>query len=114
LIALNAGLIGLYFFGPRRVFCGGFLLTLLLNNYTVNPIATGLGPLLKASATPAIQRIRAGEPALRSRRVHYAVFSRRLDSREEDNMRLLASFPENKIWIYKLPDFSKTTAERDG
>jgi hypothetical protein len=29
-------------------------------------------------------------------------------------MRLLASFPENRLWIYKLPDFSMATAERDG
>jgi hypothetical protein len=197
LLGLNAGLIGLYFFAPRKVFCGVFLLALVLNNGGVNPIATGLGPLLKATATPAIQKIRdsdpeakwivystawlpqffkaqgvnvinglqivpdpalchevdpagknemewnryafaifepadpgekpsfrplgpaayilrtsPGEPAFRGRNVRYAVFPRRLGSGEEDQMRLLVSFPENKIWIYKLPDFSMTSAAR--
>jgi hypothetical protein len=197
LLALNAGLIALYFFAPQRVFCGVFLLALVLNNGGVNPIATGLGPLMKASATPAIQQIResdpdakwivystawlpqffkaqgvdvinglqivpdpalcheldpvgkyqmewdryayaifepagpgerpsfrslgsaayilrafAGEPAFRTRGVRYAVFPRRLDSAEENKMHLLVSFPQSKIWIYKLPDFAMTTIER--
>ncbi|HSP45463.1 MAG TPA: hypothetical protein VLO30_05685 [Chthoniobacterales bacterium] len=59
-----------------------------------------------------ILRVSVGEPAFRAQGVRYAVFPRRLGSPEADNLRLLVSFPESKIWIYKLPDFSVATAAR--
>lgn len=62
LLALNALLIGMYCLAPRRIFCGVFLFCLVLNNGGVNPIATGLGPLLDATAGPAVREIRERDP----------------------------------------------------
>jgi hypothetical protein len=51
LVALNVLFVALYYFAPTKMFCGVFLLCLVLNNGGINPVATGLGPLL--DATPA-------------------------------------------------------------
>jgi hypothetical protein len=62
LLSLNALFIGLYFFAPLKVFCGTFLLCLVLNNGLVNPIATGLGPLLRSDASALAKEIRRRDP----------------------------------------------------
>lgn len=188
LLAINLAFIGLYFFASPRIFCSAFLLSLILNNGAVNPIATGLGPLLDATPASTIRQIRerdpvgkwivyssawlpqffkttgvdvinglqivpnsafcrqldaAGQyesvwnryafavfqeigpeekrefrpfgpsayilkvspldPVLRTWGARYAVFAERGDPEERGGMRLLASFPANKLWIYELP-----------
>lgn len=62
LLVLNILFVGLYFFAARRVFCGVFLFALFLNNGGVNPIATGLGPLLEARPSSAIRQLREADP----------------------------------------------------
>lgn len=62
LIVLNVLFIALYFLAPLRVFCGFFLLCLILNNAGVNPVAIGLGALLDASPAPLVQYIRTRDP----------------------------------------------------
>jgi hypothetical protein len=62
LLSLNALFIGLYFFAPLKVFCGTFLLCLILNNGVVNPIATGLGPLLHSDASTLAKEIERRDP----------------------------------------------------
>ena len=63
LFALNGFFVVTYCFAPRRVFCGVFLLCLVLNNSSVNPIATGLGPLLDATPGAVVRQIRAHDPS---------------------------------------------------
>jgi hypothetical protein len=62
LLALNALFIGLYFFAPLKIFCSTFLLCLVLNNAAVNPIMTGLGPLLRSEGSAAVQEIKRSDP----------------------------------------------------
>ena len=62
LLALNALLIGLYFFAPLRIFCGTFLLCLVLNNGLVNPVASGLGPLVDSDTVSMIREIKQRDP----------------------------------------------------
>jgi hypothetical protein len=62
LLFLNALFIGLYFFAPLKVFCGTFLLCLVLNNGPVNPIATGLGPLLRSDGSALAKEIKRRDP----------------------------------------------------
>lgn len=62
LVLLNLLFIGLYFFAPRKVFCAAFLLALVVNNGAINPVATGLGPLLEAAPSSAIREIRESDP----------------------------------------------------
>ena len=188
LIGLNAVLIFLYFFAPLRFFCPILIGCLVLNNGTINPVATGLGPLIEATPADAIRRIvrsdpgakwvayssvwlpqflkaqgadvisgvavipdlpfchaldpsrqfesiynryalaifllpehaippefalgsPAGysvsvsmlDPALQQRGVRYAAFPDKLIVAPEAGIQLVASFPENQIWVYKLP-----------
>ncbi|MFZ1219737.1 MAG: hypothetical protein WAO00_10615 [Chthoniobacterales bacterium] len=63
LLSLNALFIGLYFFAPLKVFCGTFLLCLVLNNGAVNPVVTGLGPLLDSDAGVVVREIKRRDPA---------------------------------------------------
>lgn len=63
LLALNALFIGLYFFAPLKIFCGTFLLCLVLNNGPVNPVVTGLGPLLQSDAGAVVREIKRRDPA---------------------------------------------------
>jgi hypothetical protein len=77
------------------------------------PARPGEQPSFRSLGPAAyILRVSVVEPAFRAREVRYAVFPHRLGSSEEDKMRLLFSFPESKIWIYKLPDISVATAGR--
>ena len=62
LLALNALFITLFFFAPLKIFCGTFLLSLLLNNGAVNPIMTGLGPLLQSNASTVVAEIKRRDP----------------------------------------------------
>lgn len=62
LLALNLSLIGLYFFAPSKIFCPAFLLALILNNGSVNPVATGLGPLLEATPASTVREIVKTDP----------------------------------------------------
>lgn len=71
LLALNALFIALYLFAPLRIFCGTFLLCLVLNNGLVNPIATGLGSLLDSDTVAMIREIRQRDP-----RATWMVYSR--------------------------------------
>ena len=188
LATLNVLFVALYYFAPTKMFCGVFLLCLVLNNSGINPVAIGLRPLLDATPAALVHQIRESDPdgkwisysnmllpqffkalgvdvinglqivpdpifcreldpmgryvpvwnryasvgfqqaelgekpefhslspsayilkispvdpALLARGARYAVFPRSLDSPGEMGLRLLASFPESKIWIYKLP-----------
>lgn len=62
LLALNSILVALYFFAPFRLFAATFLLALSLNNGLVNPIASGLGPLLEATPAEAVRDIAKRDP----------------------------------------------------
>jgi hypothetical protein len=62
LLSLNALFIGLYFFAPLKVFCGTFLLCLVLNNGVVNPVVTGLGPLVQSEAGAVVREIKRRDP----------------------------------------------------
>jgi hypothetical protein len=62
LLGLNALFVSLYFLAPQRIFCGVFLTALLVNNGGVNPLATGLGPLLDATPSPVIRGIVQRDP----------------------------------------------------
>jgi hypothetical protein len=62
LAALNVLFVALYYFAPRKMFCGVFLLCLLLNNSGINPVAIGLGPLLDATPAAAVHQIRESDP----------------------------------------------------
>jgi hypothetical protein len=62
LLALNALFIGLYFFAPLKIFCATFLTCLVLNNGTVNPVVTGLGPLLESDGSAVVKEIRRQDP----------------------------------------------------
>jgi len=188
LIGLNAVLITLYFFAPLRFFCPIFIGCLVLNNGTINPLASGLGPLIEATPADAIRQLVRSDPGakwvgyscawlpqflkaqgadvisglaivpdlpfcraldpsrrfesiynryaltiflvpdhatppefalgspagysllvsplhpvLRQRGVRYAVFPFKLMVAPEAGIRLLANFPENDVWVYKLP-----------
>ncbi len=188
LLGLNAALISLYFLAPLRFFCPIFIGCLALNNGLINPIATGLGPLIDAGPAETIRQLVRSDPgakwvgyscawlpqflkaqgadvlsglavvpdlpfchaldpsrrfepiynryaltifllpdhatppefalgspagysllvsplhpALRERSVRYAVFPNKLTVAPETGIRLLANFPENDVWIYKLP-----------
>lgn len=63
LLGLNALFIGLYFFAPLKIFCGTFLAGLVLNNGAVNPVATGLGPLLQSDVGAVVTEIKRRDPA---------------------------------------------------
>jgi hypothetical protein len=65
LLAVNATLIALCLFAPRPVFCSAFLLCLMLNNGAVNPIVTGLGPLIDTPAGDVVREIKQRDPAAR-------------------------------------------------
>jgi hypothetical protein len=188
LIGINAVLISLYFFAPLRFFCPILIGCLVLNNGPINPIATGLGPLIEATPSDAIRKIVRSDPGgkwvgyssawlpqflkaqgadvisglaivpdlpfchaldpsrkfepiynryalaifllpdhaappefalgssagysvlvsmlhpvLQQRDVRYAVFPDKLIVAPEAGIQLLASFPENQVWVYKLP-----------
>jgi hypothetical protein len=188
LIGLNAVLVSLYFFAPLRFFCPTFIGCLILNNGTINPVATGLGSLIEATPADAIRQIVQSDPGakwvgyssawlpqflkaqgadvisglaivpdlpfcraldpsgrfepiynryalaiflmpdhatppefalgspagysvlvsplhpvLQQRGVRYAVFPDQLIVAPEAGIRLLASFPKNDVWVYKLP-----------
>ena len=62
LLALNALFISLYFFAPLKIFCGAFLLCLVLNNGAVNPVVTGLGPLLQSDGSAVVREIKRLDP----------------------------------------------------
>jgi hypothetical protein len=62
LLALNGLFIGLFFFAPLKIFGGTFLLCLVLNNGAVNPIVTGLGPLLRSDASAVFEEISRRDP----------------------------------------------------
>ncbi len=62
LLALNALLIGAYAFASSRIFCGVFLFSLVFNNGGINPVATGLGPLLGATPGATVREIRERDP----------------------------------------------------
>lgn len=62
LLALNALFIGLYFFAPLKIFCGTFLTCLVLNNGAVNPVVTGLGPLLQSDGSGVVREIMRLDP----------------------------------------------------
>lgn len=187
LAALNALFVALYYFAPTKMFCGVFLLCLVLNNGAINPVVIGLGPLLDATPAAVVRQIRESDPdgkwisysntwlpqffkalgadvinglhivpdpvfcremdptgkyepvwnryasavfqqaepgekpefrslgpsayilkvspvdpALLARGARYAVFPQSIDSGKM-GLRLLARFPESKIWIYQLP-----------
>jgi hypothetical protein len=187
LVALNVLFVTLYYFASTKMFCGVFLLCLVLNNSGINPVATGLGPLLDATPAAVVHQLRESDPdgkwisysnawlpqffkahgadvinglhvvpdpifcqemdsmrryepvwnryafvvfeqadtgekpefrilnpfvytlkispldsALLARGARYAVFPQSLDSPGKMGLRLLASFPESKIWIYQL------------
>jgi len=63
LLSLNALFICLYFFAPLKIFCGTFLLCLVLNNGAVNPVVTGLGPLLQSDAGSVVKEMKRRDPA---------------------------------------------------
>jgi hypothetical protein len=63
LLALNGLFVGAYCFAPLRIFCGIFLLCLVVNNGSVNPISIGLGPLLDAKPGMAVREIWKRDPA---------------------------------------------------
>lgn len=61
-LALNATVIGLYLFAPLKIFCGAFILCLVLNNGLVNPVVTGLGPLRESDAAALVRDLRQRDP----------------------------------------------------
>jgi hypothetical protein len=62
-VGLNAIFIGLYLFAPLKIFCTTFILCLVLNNGLVNPVATGLGPLLDSDAAALVRAVKHTDPA---------------------------------------------------
>ncbi len=63
LLGLNAVFIGLYFFAPLKFFCATFLACLVVNNGAVNPLVTGLGPLLQSDVGAVVREIKQRDPA---------------------------------------------------
>lgn len=61
-LVLNAIFIVLYFFAPLKIFCSAFILCLVLNNGLVNPVVTGLGPLLDSDAVSLVRDIKQRDP----------------------------------------------------
>lgn len=98
LLALNAVFVGLYFFAPLKIFCPAFLLCLVLNNGPVNPLVTGLGPLLHSDATAVVGEIKRRDPGAKWMAYSSALPAQFLKAQGVDVVTGLDYVPDLAFW----------------
>lgn len=66
IVIVNAAIVGLFFWrGARKPFLIGFAALVAINGVQINPLMSGLAPLLASNAFRAIDKLHASDPAAR-------------------------------------------------
>ena len=97
-LALNGIFIALYLFAPLKIFCSAFILCLMLNNGLVNPVVTGLGPLLQSDATTLVRDVKQRDPSAKWMVYSSASLAQFLKAQGADVINGLQYVPDLSFW----------------
>jgi hypothetical protein len=97
-LALNGIFIALYLFAPLKIFCSAFILCLVLNNGLVNPVVTGLGPLLQSDATALVRDVQHRDPSAKWMAYSSASLAQFLKAQGADVINGLQYVPDLSLW----------------
>jgi hypothetical protein len=97
-VGLNAIFIGLNLFAPLKIFCTTFILCLALNNGLVNPVATGLAPLLDSDAATLVRDVKQRDPTAKWMVYSSSSLAQFLKAQGADVINGLQYIPDLLLW----------------